>query len=59
LITVPYKEPIGFWGEHHRLHMLDESHLPGFTYQYMGEFGDISDTPHDGLNLMMCQYDAV
>ena len=58
LITVPYKEPIGFWGEHHRLHMLDESHLPGFTYQYMSEFGDISDTPHDGLNLMMCQYDA-
>lgn len=58
LITVPYKEIPGFWGEHHRLHMLDESHFPGFTYQFMGEQGQISDTPFDGMNLMLCEYNA-
>lgn len=58
LITVPYMETPGFWGEHHRLHMLNESHLPGFTYQFMGEHGAIADRPHDGMNLMMCEYNA-
>lgn len=58
LITVPYKEVPGFWGEHHRLHMLDESHLPGFSYKFMGEMGQISDTPVDGMNLMLCEYNA-
>jgi len=58
LITVPYKETPGFWGEHHKLHMLDESDFPGFTYQFMGEQGQISDTPHDGMNLMLCEYNA-
>ena len=58
LITVPYKETPGFWGEHHRLHMLDESHFPGFTYQFMGEQGQIADTPFEGMNLMLCEYNA-
>lgn len=58
LVTVPYKETPGFWGEHHRLHMLDESHLPGFTYKFMGEHGHISDRPFDGMNLMMCEWNA-
>jgi len=58
LITVPYMETPGFWGEHHRLHMLNESHLPGFTYQFMGEQGQISDTPFDGMNLMLCEYNG-
>jgi glycosyltransferase involved in cell wall biosynthesis len=58
LITVPYKETPGFWGEHHRLHMLDESDFPGFTYRFMGEQGQISDTPFDGMNLMLCEYNA-
>ena len=59
LITVPYKETPGFWGEHHRLHMLDESDFPGFTYQFMDENGEISDKPHDGImNLMLCEYNA-
>jgi glycosyltransferase involved in cell wall biosynthesis len=58
LITVPYMETPGFWGEHHRLHMLNESHLPGFKYQFMGENGQIADTPHEGMNLMLCEYDA-
>lgn len=58
LVTVPHMETPGFWGEHHRLHMLNESHLPGFTYQFMGEQGDISDTPFEGMNLMLCEYNA-
>ena len=58
LITVPYMETPGFWGEHHRLHMLNESHLPGFTYAFMGEVGQISAFPHDGMNLMLCEYNG-
>jgi len=58
LVSVPYKETPGFWGEHHKLHMLDESHLPGFTYQYIDKDGNINDTPADPLmNLMLCKYD--
>lgn len=58
LISVPYKETPGFWGEHHRLHMLDESHLPGFEYKYIDRDGNVNDTPVDPLmNLMLCKYD--
>lgn len=56
LVTVPYKETPGFWGEHHKLHMLDESHLPGFSYQFMNEQGEISEVPFNGMNLMLCEY---
>jgi len=59
LITVPYMETPGFWGEHHRLHMLNEGHLPGFTYKFMGEYGEIGDVPLEGrMNLMLCEYNA-
>jgi glycosyltransferase involved in cell wall biosynthesis len=58
LITVPYMETPGFWGEHHRLHMLNQEHFPGFTYQFMGEQGQIADTPFEGMNLMLCEYNA-
>ena len=58
LITVPYMEPVGFWGHHHKLHGLNESHLAGFTYQFMGEQGQISDTPFEGMNLMLCEYNV-
>jgi len=57
LVTVPYKEPPGLWGEHHKLHWLEESHLPGFTYKFCDEFGNIHDSPHGEINLMLCQYD--
>jgi FkbM family methyltransferase len=60
LISVPYKETPGFWGEHHRLHMLDESHLPGFEYKYIDRDGNVNDTPADPLmNLMLCKHDSV
>jgi hypothetical protein len=24
----------------------------------MGEYGQITDTPHDGMNLMLCEYNG-
>ena len=58
MVTVPYKETPGFWGEHHKLHMLDEGHLWGFDHKFMGEQGQIGSVPFDGMNLMLCEYNA-
>lgn len=60
LISVPYKEPPGYWGEHHKLHMLDESHLPGFKYTFCDEHGNLADKPIENspFNLMLCEYNA-
>lgn len=64
LITVPMNEPVGFWGEHHRLHGLNESHFPGFKFNYIDENGHITDVPRpvdekNRLNLMICWWDNV
>jgi glycosyltransferase involved in cell wall biosynthesis len=63
LITVPWNEPKGFWGEHHKLHGLNESHFPGFEFEYINHAGDISSLPQviDNVNisnLMICKYSA-
>jgi len=58
LITVPYMEEPGFWGEHHKLHRLTEADFPGFAYQFMGEQGEIADAPFEGMSLMLCEYNA-
>ena len=58
LITVPYKETPGFWGEHHKLHMLEEKHFSGFEYKFMSENGQIGIVPFDGMNLMLCEYNV-
>ena len=59
LVTVPYMETPGFWGEHHKLHMLNESHFNSdFKFSFMSEHGEIADKPHAGMNLMMCEYNA-
>lgn len=62
LITVPHNEPPGFWGIHHKLHGLNESHFPGFKFEYINEFGEIKDLPdlisgNNNLNLMICRWD--
>ena len=62
LITVPMNEPFGFWGPHHRLHGLNESHFPSFKFHYINEAGAISDTPEritqsNPCNLMICRWD--
>lgn len=60
LISVPYNEPPGYWGEHHKLHMLNESHLPGFKYTFCDENGNLADKPIENspFNLMLCEYNA-
>ena len=45
LITVPHRETVGFWGEHHKLHGLDEQHFPGFDFWYTDMHGDITRKP--------------
>jgi SAM-dependent methyltransferase len=61
LITVPMNEPVGFWGHHHKIHGLNESHFPGFEFNYINEFGQIKDMPDpineiNRLNLMICRW---
>ena len=63
LITVPMNEPVGFWGHHHKLHGLNESHFPDFEFSYINEQGDISSlpqaiSPNNTCNLMICKYSA-
>jgi GT2 family glycosyltransferase len=63
LITVPMNEPFGFWGPHHKLHGLNESHFPDFKFHYINEQGEISNQPQqitqtNPCNLMICRWDA-
>lgn len=58
LITVPRKEPPGFWGPHHLIHNLDESMFPGFQFKYIDEPGNLLDEPNESIiNLMVCRWD--
>ena len=62
LLTTPHNEPIGFWGEHHKLHGLNESHFPNFKYNYINEHGYISETlpeinNDNKFNLMIMRWD--
>lgn len=62
MLTVPYNEPKGFWGEHHKLHGLTEKDFPGFNFAYIDFNGNITDTKNDEsgdnpANLMICWCD--
>jgi SAM-dependent methyltransferase len=62
LITVPHNEPKGFWGEHHKLHGLNESNFPSFEFNYINMNGNISDniqyvSESNPANLMICKWD--
>jgi len=62
LITVPWNEPPGFWGEHHKLHGLNEINFPGFEFNYIDQHGRISDLPvaisqDNHFNLMIARFD--
>lgn len=61
LITVPYNEPPGFWGHHHKLHGLNESHFPGFEFFYSDEHGNVTTEPQpisegNRCNIMFCRW---
>jgi 2-polyprenyl-3-methyl-5-hydroxy-6-metoxy-1,4-benzoquinol methylase len=62
LLTTPHNEPKGFWGEHHKLHGLNESNFPDFHYNYINEHGYISETlpeinDKNRFNLMIMRWD--
>ena len=62
LITVPHNEPKGFWGEHHKLHGLNESYFPSFEFNYINMHGHITDSmmpvsESNPANLMICKWD--
>ena len=62
LLTTPHNEPIGFWGEHHKLHGLNESHFEGFKFNYINEHGYITEQPQaindqNKCNLMIMRWD--
>lgn len=62
LLTTPHNEPKGFWGEHHKLHGLNESHFPDFQFNYINEHGYITEQPleindKNRCNLMIMRWD--
>ena len=62
LISVPWNEPQGFWGEHHKLHGLNEQHFPEFEFAYINEAGYVGDKAfaiddNNKCNLMLCRWD--
>jgi SAM-dependent methyltransferase len=52
LISTPYDEDKGFWGEFHKLHGLKESDFPRFTHEFMGIDGTMGKKEKNGLMLM-------
>lgn len=44
-ITVPFKEPVGQWGHHHVLHLLEEKDFPEFDALYLHESGQVTNVP--------------
>ena len=62
LLTTPHNEPKGFWGEHHKLHGLNESHFPDFQFNYINEHGYITEKAQEindknRCNLMIMRWD--
>lgn len=62
LISVPHSEPVGFWGEHHKLHGLTESNFPGAKFSYVSEHGYVTNkmipiSESNKFNLMLCRFD--
>lgn len=62
LMTCPWNEPKGFWGEHHKLHGLNESHFKGFEFEYVDQEGNFTKHPKqvnesNPFNLMIMKWD--
>ena len=53
LVSVPYKEPKGLWGKHHKLHGLSEVDFSGFSFKHMDIMGNITDSPQGEIGLMI------
>jgi GT2 family glycosyltransferase len=58
LTTVPFMEPVGLWGPHHKLHGLSQEDFPGFEYKFMNEKGEITDRKQQGeINLLLMKWE--
>lgn len=58
LLTVPHKEPVGFWGPWHKLHNLTERDFPNFDYTFIGERGELGPKPFPGaINLILMDWE--
>jgi GT2 family glycosyltransferase/2-polyprenyl-3-methyl-5-hydroxy-6-metoxy-1,4-benzoquinol methylase len=53
LASMPYNEPKGFWGGHHKLHQLTEKDFPGFRYKYVSLDGRFLNMPDTELKIMV------
>lgn len=51
LCTVPYDEPVGFWGGHHKKHGLSEKDFPDFEYKFIDFEGNLVDKPGRPFNV--------
>jgi glycosyltransferase involved in cell wall biosynthesis len=58
IISVPLNEPPGFWGHHHCLHGLNESHFTGAEFWYIDQDGVITKdlNPDAKFNLLLCRW---
>ena len=56
LISVPRLEPADVNNPHHHMHLLQESHFPGFEFKYINEAGKLLDTPDPAYNVMLCKW---
>ena len=52
-ITVPYKEPVGYWGKYHLMHGLTSKDFPEFDYWYCDHYSVVTTRPteEDGNNM--------
>ena len=58
LLSVPYMEPKGFWGPHHKHHQLNKNHFKEFSFFYMTENGDILKAPNGHvINLLLMKWE--
>lgn len=59
LVTVPFSEIPGLWGQHHKLHNLQEHDFPDFSRVYVSDDGRIIDKPErfDGMNLLLMEWE--
>lgn len=54
IITVPFNEESGLWGQHHKLHQLQPNHFPDFKYCFINLDGTIGYTPNS-----FCGFDCI
>lgn len=59
ICSVPYREPVGFWGKHHKLHNLERGQFPGMEFKFMSPTGEIQEMPFANaqFNLLLMKWE--